>query len=432
MGTDERFGEGDLNIFREGEVVAGAYEIVALLGEGGMGQVFEAFDRNLRRRVAIKANWPETTEDVRMEAQALAAVRHPGVVVVHALGTHDGIDFLVMEHVAGVTLEKHLLNLEAAGLPLLERLDILLAVAEALAAIHRAGLAHGDVKPSNVIMAPSGRVVLVDLGLVRPLYQADDGRVTGTPAYIAPEIVSAKLTRAGWPLVDAYAFGVLAYRVLGGELPFEGRSDLELVLSHAEVAPKPLVVKGSERAPSRLVELVEALLAKDPVDRPQPMDAVVWQLRAARDEIVRKSRLPVVVSQTGSLVPSAPGARSLDVLVIDDDDAIGKLVAMYVKQAAPTARTRVVQDADGALRALRDARADLVFLDLMMPRMTGFELFTYLRGVDLVEASRVVAMSAGGTEEDIQLILELGAQGFVAKDAQLRDRVVGVVRALTA
>lgn len=81
-------------IFRVGDLLAGTYEVRELLGEGGMGQVFDAHDRNLNRRVAIKANWPEAPRTVRAEAQALAAIRHPGVVSVHALGTHQGVDFL--------------------------------------------------------------------------------------------------------------------------------------------------------------------------------------------------------------------------------------------------------------------------------------------------------------------------------------------------
>jgi serine/threonine-protein kinase len=456
----------DKLLFRPGDVVGDVYEIGELLGEGGMGQVFDAFDRNLRRRVAVKANWPEASRSVRVEAQALAAVRHPGLVVVHALGTHGGVDFLVMEHVAGVTLEGHLAKLERMGMPLVERLDILLAVADALAAVHRAGLSHGDVKPSNVIMAPSGRVVLLDLGLVRPLYQADDGRVTGTPAYMAPEIVSPRFEYAGWPLVDAYAFGVLAYRVLAGDFPFAATSDLDMVLAHAEQPPKPLVVTsaGSDLVPARLGELVLALLAKEPNDRPAPMDAVVWQLRAVRDDVARRRvrrrgrgqlaaasvpeaegpSVPSPIAVEGlasSSAASAPvsvdegegegeGSGPLEVLVVDDDDAIGKLVALYVKQVAKDAIVRVVPDAEAALAILRDASPDLVFLDLMMPRMNGFELFTYLRGVGLVDASRVVAMSAGGTMDDIQLILELGAHDFIPKDGKLRERVQSVVRAV--
>jgi len=402
------------SIFALGDVLSDAYEIRAVLGQGGMGQVFDAHDRNLGRRVAVKANWPECPQTVRNEARALAAVRHPGVVAVHALGTHAGVDYMVMEHVAGVTLSHHLERLEATGVPMVERLDILIAVADGLAAIHRAGISHGDVKPDNVLLSASGRVVLMDLGLVRAAYEPDLGLVAGTPAYMAPEIVSPKFATAGWPPVDAYAFGIMAYRMLSGALPFVSDSVLDLVLMHAD-APIPKL-GDAVRVPRRLGELVEQLMAKDPTDRPSSMDAVVWQLRTAREELAREA--------------GAPTSPPLTVLVVDDDKDIARLVAMYVKQAAPHAEITLANGAQEALEAFRKKPPRLVFLDLMMPKTSGFELFTYLRGVHLVDASTVVAMSAGGSATDVQLMLELGAHDFIPKGPELRSRVTRVVTLL--
>ena len=401
-------------IFAIGDTIADVYEIRAMLGQGGMGQVFDAYDKNLSRRVAIKANFEDVPQSVRPEAQGLAAVRHAGVVGVYAFGTHAGIDYMVMEHVAGVTLNDHLGRLEGAGLPLPERLDILIAIADGLAAIHRAGISHGDVKPENILLSASGRVVLTDLGLVRAAYEADAGLVAGTPAYMAPEIVSPKFVNAGWHLIDVYAFGVLAFRMLSGRLPFEGDSPLELVFKHAdELAPK---LEDLARVPKRLSELVETLLAKEPTERPQSMDAVVWQLRTAKTELEREG------AQTS--------ASPLTVLVVDDDPDIARLVAMYVKQAAPGADITIARDAQQALDAFRKKPPRLVFLDLMMPKMSGFELFTYLRGVHLVDASTVVAMSAGGSATDVQLMLELGAHDFIPKGPELRGRVTRIAAML--
>lgn len=401
-------------LFAIGTVIADAYEIRGLLGAGGMGQVFDAHDRNLARRVAIKANFPMTRHSVRVEARALAAVRHSGVVAVYAFGAHEGIDYMVMEHVAGVTLAHHLRQLEKSGLPLAERLDILVAIADGLAAIHRAGISHGDIKLENVLLSASGRVVLTDLGLVRAAYEPDEGVVAGTPAYMAPEIVSSDYANAGWPLVDAYAFGVLAYRVLAGTWPYEADNDLDLVLLHA-AAEIPKLPEDS-RVPKRLRELVAQLMAKEPTERPPTMDAVVWQLRAAKDDLLRDE---------GGAV-----GRPLSVLVVDDDADIARLVAMYVKQAAPRAEITIAGGADEALEAFRKKPPRLVFLDLMMPKVNGLELFTYLRGVRLVDASTVVAMSAGGSAEDVSLMLELGAHDFIPKGPELRGRVTRIVTML--
>lgn len=401
-------------IFAIGDLVGGAYEIRALLGEGGMGQVFDAYDKNLSRRVAIKANFLEVQQSVRPEAQGLAAIRHAGVVGVYAFGSHRGIDYMVMEHVAGVTLAHHLERLEGAGLPLGERLDVLIAVADGLAAIHRAGISHGDVKPENILLSASGRVVLTDLGLVRAAYEQDAGLVAGTPAYMAPEIVSPKFAHAGWHLIDVYAFGVLAFRVLSGRLPFHAESPLDLVLQHAEEAPPKLV--DITRLPRRLSDVVDKLLAKEPTERAQSMDVVVWQLRAAKEELEREE--------------SHSAASTLTVLVVDDDVEIARLVAMYVKQAAPAAEITIAKDAQQALDAFRNKPPRLVFLDLMMPKMSGFELFTYLRGVHLVDAATVVAMSAGGSPTDVQLMLELGAHDFIPKGPELRGRVTKIASML--
>ncbi len=401
-------------IFRIGELVSEAYEVRAMLGHGGMGQVFDAHDRGLGRRVAIKANFAdiEVQFSIRNEARALAAIRHPGVVSVYALGVHAGVDYMVMEHVSGVTLAHHLERL-GASVPIPERLDVLVAIADGLAAIHRAGISHGDIKPENILLAASGRVVLTDLGLVRAAYEPDRGIVAGTPDYMAPEIFSGRQLGTERHLADVYAFGVLAYRVLAGALPYNGQDPVDVLLLHAD-APVPRL-SDAVNVPKRLSEFVSQLMAKDPNDRPVSMDAVVWQLRNAKDE--------------ANKIPAEPG---LSVLIVDDDPDIARLVMMYVKQASPSADITLAADAQQALDHFRKKTPRLVFLDLNMPKMSGFELFTYLRGVHLVDASTVVAMSAGGSPTDVGLMLELGAQDFIPKGPELRGRVTRVVNMLSA
>ncbi len=405
--------EARQTIFRIGELVSGTYEIRAVLGNGGMGQVFDAQDVGLVRRVAIKANFAdiELQFSIRNEARALAAIRHPGVVGVYALGCHDGIDYMVMEHVSGVTLAHHLDRIGRSML-LPERLDVLVAIADGMAAIHRAGISHGDIKPENILLAASGRVVLMDLGLVRAAYEPDRGIVAGTPDYMAPEIFSGRQLGTERHLADVYAFGVLAYRMLAGVLPYQADDPLDVLVCHADGAiPK---LSDAVPVPRRLSELVTALMAKDPNDRPVSMDAVVWQLRAVKDEISREASEP----------------SRLSVLIVDDDTDIARLVALYVKQAAPGAEIAIAADAQQALEHFRKRPPRLVFLDLNMPKMSGFELFTYLRGVHLVDASTVVAMSAGGSPTDVGLMLELGAQDFIPKGPELRGRVTRIVSML--
>ncbi len=145
------------------------------------------------------------------------------------------------------------------------------------------------------------------------------------------------------------------------------------------------------------------------------MDAAVWQLRAAKEDLNRETAEP-----------------GLSVLIVDDDVDIARLVAMYVKQAAPGCEILLAADAQQALDQFRRKPPRLVFLDLNMPKMSGFELFTYLRGAKLVESSTVVAMSAGGSPTDVGLMLELGAQDFIPKGPELRGRVTRIVSSLAA
>ncbi|MDF2697004.1 MAG: Serine/threonine-protein kinase PknA, partial [Labilithrix sp.] len=223
-------------IFEIGTVLQGVYEIRGVLGEGAMGQVFEAHDMLLGRRVAIKAHWPDTLLSIRHEARALAPIRHPSVVTVHALGKHEGIEFAVMEYVAGSPWSQHLARMRAANepAPILETLDILERIAEGLDAVHGAGIAHGDVKPANILLSPN-RVTLTDLGLVR--VEASPRAMTmvaGTPTYLAPEVVSGQVAAGFAHLVDVYAFGVMAYEALAGRPPYEAEHSVILFSMHLE------------------------------------------------------------------------------------------------------------------------------------------------------------------------------------------------------
>jgi len=177
-----------------GEVVAGIYEVRGLLGAGGMGEVYEAHDRVLNRNVALKVVHPSIDgEYLLREGRALAAIHHPGIVAVHTMGTHRGVSFLVLERVRGLSVDRLLEERRARGerFGVSEALELLVAVADALTVVHRAGLAHRDVKPANVMLAPGGRVVLMDFGLVLP-YSDRDGHsdIAGSLLYMAPEALS--------------------------------------------------------------------------------------------------------------------------------------------------------------------------------------------------------------------------------------------------
>jgi serine/threonine-protein kinase len=272
--------------FTVGEVLSNTFEIRGILGSGGMGVVYEALDRGLNRQVAIKISLLAGAEfSLRHEGQALAAIRHPSLVAVYGLFEHRGIEYLVMERVRGVTLEEVLKQKIAKNetLPMAEALDLLIAIADGLAAIHASGIAHRDVKPANLMVAPGGRIVFTDFGLFAPQFEKV-ARVAGSPEYMAPEVIRSNVPAGRAHLVDLYAFGIVMFQVLVGWLPFVGNSAAEVLPRQLhDTAPDLDTVRND--VPKELVELERNLLAKDPDERPPEMEPVLWTLKASRDKI---------------------------------------------------------------------------------------------------------------------------------------------------
>jgi eukaryotic-like serine/threonine-protein kinase len=264
------------DVFHAGDLLSGTYEIRRKLGSGGMGQVFAAHDHRLNRLVAIKVGWPTLPRDpLRREAQVLAAFRHPGLVTVYGLSEHHGIDYIVMERLAGESLAERLKR----ELPEHEECESLLArICEPLAALHAAGLAHADLKPGNIMLTPPERVVLLDLGIARIEQLRGDRRlVSGSPHFMAPETIRGDVRAGEAYLVDLYALGVIAYVMLTGEAPFDHADPVEIMVQHVQT-PAPRV---SVRCPSvsrSLDDLTAALLAKRPEDRPASIEEVLASL----------------------------------------------------------------------------------------------------------------------------------------------------------
>ena len=399
------------DIFVPGEVLNDTFEIRRILGHGAMGQVVEGFDLHLMRTVAIKAHHPEARfTSLRLEARALAAIKHPAIVSVHALGEHRGIEYLVLEMVEGVTLESHLqrrVDLGEGGFSVREALDILVPIAEALAAVHRAGVTHRDVKPENVMLAAGDRVVLMDFGLGQKEGELTVGGIlVGTPAYMAPELFGDDVKEGELPLVDVYAFGCMAYELLMGQLPYPADNVADACLAHVG-APVPLL--PSRVGPERLSRLVGSMMAKEADHRPRTMLQVAQQLRTIRGTLSRKEVTP------------------FDVLVVDDDKDVARLLAMYVSQGAPMANVRVVTSSKEAIAEVRRSPPQLLVFDLMMPEMNGVELFMYLRGTHLADDTTFIAVSAAASAADIGVLEMLGVAHFIKKDGNLRSYLTTVV-----
>lgn len=260
----------------------GGYLVKSRLGSGGLGIVYEGEHPTLGTRVAIKvlrhevAETPEVVQRLMAEARTVNAVGHRGLVEVFSHGVMpDGRHCLIMEYLDGESLE---LVLRTAGqrLPLAEALMILEETLSALSAVHRAGVIHRGLKPSNVFLCRqrdgSRAVKLLDFGIAKLGALSGAGSrahmLMGVPSYLAPEQASGSHAT---PALDLYSVGVMAFEMLTGRLPFEADSVMELLMKHANEAPQ---------APSKLVAtlgpeidaVVLRLLAKRPTDRPASAD----------------------------------------------------------------------------------------------------------------------------------------------------------------
>ncbi|MFE0626887.1 protein kinase [Streptomyces sp. NPDC058864] len=260
-----------------GRIVAGRYELATVLGQGGMGQVWTAYDRRLDRRVAVKLLRPDKVaggadaEELRRrfvrECRVTAQVDHPGLVTVHDAGSDADELYFVMQYVEGADLADHLAEHDPYPWPW--AVAVAAQLCAVLSAVHAVPIVHRDLKPRNVMVRPDGTVVVLDLGVASVL-DTDTTRLThtgtpiGTPAYMAPE---QAMSGAVGPRTDLYALGVLLHELVSGAVPFAGATALGVLHRHLYEQPVPLRQVRPE-VPEPLEALVLQLLAKDPQHRP--------------------------------------------------------------------------------------------------------------------------------------------------------------------
>ena len=250
----------------------GKYEILKVIGKGGMGVVFRGFDQSLHRPVAIKvlsrqlASSPTARRRFTREARAAAAVNHPNVVTIHAVEAHDGLPYLVMEFVDGESLHDRIRA--RAPLPLADVLRFGAQIASGLAAAHAQGVIHRDIKPANIMLEGNvDRVKITDFGLARVAVDNADltsqGHQLGTPAYMSPEQVSGNDVDER---TDLFSFGCVMYAMISGHSPFRGAHSFDAARKILEETP-PSLDRLDAEVPPFLAEIVDRLLAKKRASR---------------------------------------------------------------------------------------------------------------------------------------------------------------------
>jgi len=287
---------GDIVIGR----TIGHYRILEKIGAGGMGEVYAAEDLRLHRKVALKilpgdlAADPARRARFEREATAIAALSHPNIVVVHSVENADGVDFITMELVEGRPLSA---AIPAGGLPLGRFFDLAIPLADAVAAAHRAGVVHRDLKPDNVVVGHDGRVKVLDFGLAKlrdaegpgtgsasvmpTRHLTGQGQILGTVAYMSPEQVEGRTLDQR---TDIFSLGIVLYEMATGKRPFQGDSQASIISSILRDAPSPASALNPA-LPRHLGRIVRQCLAKDPEERTESARDVRNQLIDLRREI---------------------------------------------------------------------------------------------------------------------------------------------------
>jgi len=385
------------------------YELRERIGHGGMGTVFRAWDSRLKREVAIKqlhpafSTTPPLREMFQREAELMANLRHPNVVVVHDTGGWDTQPYLVMPFHEGLDLERWAGTQEGPPLSIDVVMLILGQVFDGVSAMHHAGVIHGDIKPRNILVSDPLEVILVDLGLARTMStRVDPKNLSGTPGYLAPELIrrdepNPRLASK----LDVYSLGVTAYWLLTGQTPWGTGGAMDLILRQVEGDPPPPSTLVAGLPPGFDAPIVRAL-DTDPSRRPS--------VEHLRDALMRAA------------AQSKPRTSPFILIVDDDLDAL-MFEESVVQATVEDAEVVGVRTAEEALSLIEQRPPDLVITDLQMPGLNGVEFTATLRGQPSTASIPVIVVTGVGGAAEWQVLRGFGVECLVVKP--LNPRMLG-------
>jgi two-component system LytT family response regulator len=340
-----------------------------------MGQVFLATDLGLGRKVALKVLLPDADGDpgrvsrFLQEARIASALNHPNVAALHEIGEAGEVRYLALEYVEGVSLAR---KISGKSLPLAEAISIARQTADALDSAHSLGIIHRDIKPANIMITARGHVKLLDFGLAKfsaPAAKASAetqlltsvGSLVGTVLYMSPE---QALGRPLDPRTDIFSLGVVLYEMLTGRLPFGGANAQESIALILQSAPEP-IVRFNYEAPEELDRIVRKCLEKDRERR----YATARDLLVDLESVERSSGTQTAIAASG-----VHAKTHLAAIIVDDEELARRIVREYLS-ATPGVRI-VAECANGfeAVKAVAEHKPDIVFLDVQMPKLDGFEV----------------------------------------------------------
>jgi serine/threonine protein kinase/predicted ATPase len=331
----------DSNLSFTGKQIA-RYEIVSLLGAGGMGEVYLANDPQMNRKVALKLLPAQFTQSVdrvarfRRESRAASALNHPNIITIYEIGEDRGNHFIATEFVKGSTLRA---SIESGRMSVDESIDIVIQVARALRAAHEAGILHRDIKPENIMLRPDGYVKVLDFGLAKmsdPPTLSDEpntsfmavdttpGMLMGTVTYMSPEQARGLVVDMR---TDIFSLGVVFYEMLAGRPPFRGATKSDVIVAILDREPPPLSSYAAE-APSQVESIINKALRKNLADRYQTAKQLLDDLRTLKQDLEIQARI-----DSGSAEHLLAGVRSRasgDQVSAHSDNAIAKSAAASI------------------------------------------------------------------------------------------------------
>ena len=347
------------------------FELMTLLGVGGMGEVWYAVDHALKREVAIKVLPEATAADPELrarflrEARMAARLNHPHIATIFAVEEHESVLYLVMELVKGTPLDR-LIAEGPIALPTAS--DIAVQVASAIEEAHAHGIIHRDIKPENIMVTPRG-VKVLDFGIAREIAPRDGsamtqaGVVMGTPHYMSPEQAQGRALNGQ---SDIFSLGTVLYEMLSGRKPFDGDSLIDVMIRIAATPHAPLT-----DVPPAVAAAVDRCLQKDPAAR----------FRSAGE---------LADALSGAAFAEEPADRPR-ALVADDDPVVRRILRSLLEEMGYGIDEAV--DGSEAIRRLKSGQYALLITDLLMPRLDGWNVLDFVRGSSSRRPARILVTS---------------------------------------